>query len=125
MATPERRLRLRKPPIAQNTEKVRAKGFVATKMTYKGDTVHEEEREEEGFLEATFTSEDPPATIRVGTGMTINLGNFESLRIDVAVTIPCHRSALDEAYEHAQDFVMTKMEEEQASWTGSSKKKGK
>ena len=30
-----------------------------------------------------------PAFVRVSAGVTKNLGNYESLRVDVAVTAPC------------------------------------
>lgn len=31
-----------------------------------------------------------PAYVRVGAGITRNLGNYESLRVDVAITVPCY-----------------------------------
>lgn len=35
---------------------------------------------------------DQPGLVRVGLGMTENLGNFESLRLDVSISLPCGTS---------------------------------
>ena len=31
-----------------------------------------------------------PAKVRVGRGVTINMGNFESARIDISIEMPCY-----------------------------------
>lgn len=54
-----------------------------------------EKRTEAGFFE------DPPAYVTYGNGVTLNMGQFESLRVNISVTLPCDpknvRSALAEA----------------------------
>jgi len=65
-----------------------------------------------------FDESDPPAYVRVGGGLTINQGNFESLRIDCSVSIPCKRDSIEEAYIIASDFVADKIAEEQTAWLG-------
>lgn len=56
-----------------------------------------------------------PASVRAGYGLTINLGNYESARVDVQVTLPCYaeevQSAIDEAFEIAEQRVMEAAEE--------------
>jgi hypothetical protein len=79
---------------------------------------------EETLLERRFAEGEQAAFVRVGVGMTINLGNFESLRLDVAVTLPCLASETEEAYIAASDQVSQYMAEEQSRWTSTSKQKG-
>lgn len=55
-----------------------------------------------------------PATVGVSLGQTINLGNFESVRIDVSVTVPCYREEIEDAYVWAKDFAEERMKAESA-----------
>lgn len=63
-----------------------------------------------------FDEGQHPAFVRVGAGLTINTGNFESLRIDVSVTLPCLPSEVEEAYDRASNYAANFMAEEQANW---------
>lgn len=54
-------------------------------------------------------------TIRVSGGRTLNLGNYESARIDVGIEVPTTKVLLDDAYEFASDWVSEKIEEAVAS----------
>lgn len=72
-----------------------------------------------------FKPGQEPAFVRVAAGKTINMDNFESLRIDVSVTLPCLPSKLDDAYESASEFVTEKMASEEERWLGSSNTKRK
>jgi hypothetical protein len=56
------------------------------------------------------------ARIRYGVGLTLNLGNFESARIDVQVEIPCDVDEIDNAYEQAVAFACERLNEEEARW---------
>lgn len=46
-----------------------------------------------------------PAKVEVSLGLTLNLGNFESARISVGVTVPCYKEETDAAYEWAKNWV--------------------
>jgi hypothetical protein len=50
-------------------------------------------------------------TLAIEGGRTINLGNYESARIGVTITMPCEKESLEEAYSWATDWISTKMEE--------------
>lgn len=39
--------------------------------------------------EAVQVHSDTPAYVRISGGRTINMGDFESLRIDIAIEMPC------------------------------------
>lgn len=71
---------------------------------------------EETLLERTFSPEQAPASVRVGVGMTIATAPFESLRIDVAVTLPCLSSEVEDAYVQASEYAATFLQDEQARW---------
>jgi hypothetical protein len=49
--------------------------------------------------------------ITVEGGRTINLGNYESARIGVSVTVPCDKDTLNDAYEFATEWVSGKIVE--------------
>lgn len=38
------------------------------------------------------------ARVKVGLGMTINLGNYESARVDVGVELPCRVAEVNDAF---------------------------
>jgi hypothetical protein len=111
----------RAPTKATTNTEERGHGYVSTSVKDKHSTYYEQHREVE-VLQETFSEEDPAAFIRVGAGMTINLDNYESLRIDCAVTIPCKRGSLKEAYDIASDFVADRINEEQVNWLGTAEK---
>lgn len=58
---------------------------------------------------AVYKFQTEPATIRYGQGMTLNLGNYEAVRIDVAITIPTYREELIPAYEYVRELVQCKV----------------
>jgi hypothetical protein len=85
---------------------------VHTKLN-KGKGVPKEEKlmasENETLSKGTVIPADQLHLIEVGGGMTINLGNFESTRIDVRLTVPCTKDDLEEAYEFATNWVGEKI----------------
>lgn len=58
-----------------------------------------------------------PALVRVGIGTTVNMENYEFLRIDVSVTLPCHPEDIEDTYIRASEFVGEKLTEEENLWT--------
>ncbi len=46
-----------------------------------------------------------PAKVSVGMGLTLNLGNYESARIDVSLVVPCYREESNDAYNYARKWV--------------------
>ena len=46
-----------------------------------------------------------PASISVKAGLTINLGNYESARVDVMLTMPCYPEEVDSTYEDVKNWV--------------------
>jgi len=50
-------------------------------------------------------------SITVEGGRTLNLGNYESARIGVTVTVPCDKDTLNDAYDFATEWVSQKITE--------------
>lgn len=50
----------------------------------------------------------------VGTscGVTVNLGNFQSARVDVWMTVPCAENEAEAAYQRCHDFVSKRVQDE-------------
>lgn len=102
------------------------KGFVHASVSEKRTVYHEEEEQHAVGSPKRFSPERPPAYVRISAGLTLNLGNFESLRIDCAVELPCLPEDLESAYEEASDFVQEKIAQEEEKWVGvSGKSSGK
>jgi hypothetical protein len=51
-----------------------------------------------------------PASISVKAGVTINLGNYESGRVDVMLTMPCYPEEIDGVYEDVKNWVDSRVE---------------
>ena len=53
-----------------------------------------------------------PAFVRISHGVTKNIGDYESLRVDVAVTVPCYREQVDAVTKDLGEYVATVLERE-------------
>lgn len=53
-----------------------------------------------------------PAYVRVSAGMTKNMGNYESLRVDVAISMPCYAEEVDKVVPVVADMVAAHLTEE-------------
>lgn len=58
-----------------------------------------------------------PANVSVKAGATVNLGNYESARVDVMLSVPCYIEEIDDVYEQTKDWVdrMVKKEYDELS----------
>ncbi len=51
------------------------------------------------------------ASVGFKLGHTKDLGNFESLRVDISVHVPCDIDDVDEAFEASEQWVTDRMNE--------------
>jgi hypothetical protein len=56
--------------------------------------------------------ETNPASISVKAGATVNLGNYESARVDVMLSMPCYIEEIEEVYPKVKEWVDGKLAEE-------------
>lgn len=78
-------------------------GAVATvKVFTKLPGADEKEKVKQIAVEQFITE---PAHIRVNAGVTKNQGNYESLRIDVAITYPCYKEQVAEVFPRIAEMV--------------------
>lgn len=66
--------------------------------------------------------ETQPAIVGVGFGLTINMGNFESCRLDVTVQMPCYAEEVSDCYEASRKWVEDRVKVELADIKGTKKK---
>jgi hypothetical protein len=61
---------------------------------------------------AVHKFESDPAFVRINHGVTKNLGNYESLRLDVAITVPCYPEEVHEVAPRVSEEVARLLEAE-------------
>jgi hypothetical protein len=85
--------------------------YITVQITYKGlDVIDSRNKKEEHLLEEDKVMSD--SKVKYSLGMTINLGNYDSARVDVGVEIPADSENLDEAYVKASEYCNEKILEE-------------
>lgn len=60
--------------------------------------------------------ETEPAYVRINAGVTKNLGNYESFRVDVSITMPCYVEELEGMTDAVSDRVADRLEDELKKW---------
>lgn len=73
----------------------------------KGEPVVKQDEQKE--LAPVITS-GTPAVVSVSAGRTINLGNFNSAKVEVSLSFPCDPDDIDECYKHVYGWVDGKMD---------------
>jgi hypothetical protein len=69
-------------------KRMRATGWISVESDARPDL----NKREEFFLKEPFKpyeGEGPPAEANMALGLTMNLGNYESARVDVGGNVPC------------------------------------
>lgn len=88
-------------------------GIEYTSKTEKQSGVVEEKTEE---LEHTKTvvSDKSLTRLKVGGSVTKNMGNYNSIKIEVMLEIPCKstKQSLQKAYIYASEWVSSRIDEE-------------
>ena len=92
---------------APSTEEVRL--TVLKSISLSGEKTSDE-RSDEVIQVRKF--ETAPAYVRVSAGATKNLGDYESLRIDVAVEVPCYYEEVDAVIDDVAQYVSSRLESE-------------
>jgi hypothetical protein len=83
-------------------------GMVSSSKAVSGQTIAETASESKTLNPGVFTN---GMSITVEGGRVMNLGNYETARIGVTITVPCSTATLDEAYAYATEWVSSKIDE--------------
>lgn len=99
--------RQRKVEAPETVEKVRVEKQTAGSKDQPAIVDEQETRSRDSkFIDAD------PHYVRISAGMTRNLGNYESLRVDVSISSPCTEAEIDAKVSELGDKVAEKLEEE-------------
>ena len=85
-------------------------GYQSVDKSVKGVPVSGSSAGETQALHSGVFTKHPTMSITVEGGRTLNLGNYESAKLAVTVTVPCEPSTLEEAYDWATEWVSGKLE---------------
>jgi len=72
-----------------------------TRQFFEGKRLVDEDEKSETIEVLTFQDGVAVASQSVKLGLTVNLGNFESVRADVMVTVPHYEEERDDAFLYA------------------------
>lgn len=106
------RIAARRPAATQE-----ARGTRTTTVRSTKGTVDTEQEEAVGDA-VRFPPDRPPAYVSVAVGQTVKIGEFEFLRMDVAVSLPVFVEDIETGYAEASDFAGDKLNEEYNRWLG-------
>lgn len=53
-----------------------------------------------------------PAYVNYSEGATINVGNYQSVRVDVGISLPCYIEEINDAFIKAKEIVGKRIDEE-------------
>jgi hypothetical protein len=83
-------------------------GMESSSKSVSGEKVAESTGETQTLHPGVFTN---GMSITVEGGRVLNLGNYETARVGVTITVPCDKDTLNEAYIFATGWVSSKIEE--------------
>lgn len=83
-------------------------GMVSTSKAVSGKEIASSASETQTLNPGVFTN---GMSITVEGGRVMNLGNYETARVGVTITVPCNKETLDDAYAYATDWVSEKINE--------------
>ena len=89
---------------------VRDPGTITVTQTYKKGRVVTREEQESSPIEVTQFHTDT-ARVSFTQQVTVNMGDFESVKTGVTCTLPAYVEEIDAAFEAAEEFVRAKLDD--------------
>jgi len=94
-------------------EKIVTKDVIESVDVKREKPFQEEIKSEENPIdEVEFLDGEPMAEVSIRKGITVNLGNFESFRIDVGITMPCKKSEVKKLVEKGGVSIVKRLAHE-------------
>ncbi len=91
--------------------------MTTTTMAYGNETT-----QDETLAQQRFAPGIEPSFVRVSAGKTINMGNYESLRLEVSIQRACRPEDEDATFAEVADSVAEKVMSEEQAWLGATPK---
>lgn len=101
-------VKMESPVVPVTLPKVQAPATITVARTY--GKIGAPESQDETIEVKNFRVQ--PAQVEIGYGLTLNIGNYESARVDVKVSVPCYAEEVNEAYEWAKTFAEERVRQE-------------
>ena len=86
--------------------KKQGKARVSTTDKKSGEIISEQHAE---FVEDEVISSNPLANVGMSIKKTTNLGNFESVSVEVSLRVPCEVDEVDDAFEQVESWIEEKL----------------
>ena len=102
-------------PVRSRIRSNRAQGNISTSHEVKDSNGNVTKSKPEVLKPVdVFTSSDTPAYVKVSGGITKNMDNFNFIRVDVSVTLPCDptQDAVDDTKKKCAELVDGYLDEE-------------
>lgn len=100
---------LKVPRVKREVQKIETGSISVYTSSFGAEKEKREEIEVGKFL-------TEPAYIRVNAGKTVNLGQYESFRIDVSITVPCYIEEIETVQPRVSDMVARMLEDEMVAY---------
>lgn len=85
-------------------------GAAMTSVQHKTKGVESDEQQQQEPVGPVVSTEQPHALIEYSTSMTRNLGNYNSVKIAVGVTLPARLDEIEDVFKFGEGWVNAKME---------------
>ena len=86
------------------------------RLTVRVTSVGTEKESNETIRVQKFEAD--PAYVRVNAGVTKNVGEYESLRVDVSISVPCYKEEIDEIIPVVGDMASDHLDQQVALFMG-------
>lgn len=101
-----------KEGIVEATRKTAKTGMLIASRTYSvSGTVRSSTDEDEQIEVPQLDPNLAQARVEYQSSTTVNIGNFESIKVGVSVSLPSYITELHECYEAAKQFVEAKIQQ--------------
>ena len=81
------------------------------KVDSKAKTEHVIKDKQETLHKGVMMPAEKMCVVMAGGSQTVNLGNYESAKISVSLSVPCAKEDINETYEFATQWVSEKITE--------------
>lgn len=94
----------------KETMQAESKNWIHVQKTVVGEPPEDLNQSDEVISVQTF--ETDPAYVRVNMGATKNIGDYESLRVDVSISVPCYKEEVEDMVPEVADMAADMLQDQ-------------